>query len=161
MGRWNRPFGTQTLVICLGLLVILVAIVLPITLHNSDWGLGDIVSFLIFSVSITIIPTMVMYLLTGEVSDFAHKRYDEPIDRILPRLERALNAKGVPFANRRGPKRTQMKIRIDEFLDLNQGQVTIALAPEDETTRVFLGPVIRANEAIIERLKDLIDGAVG
>ncbi len=161
MGKWSRPLGTLTLVICLGALVILVTIVLPITLYYGDWDLGDIAAFLIFSVSITMIPTMIMYILTGEVSNFAHKRYDEPIDKILPRLEEVLAAREVPFANRRGPKRTTMRIRVDEYLDLNQGQVTIALAPEDEATRVFLGPVIRDNQVVIERLKGLVDEALG
>ena len=138
-------------------------ILVPLALYYDDGTLGfvGLVFFLTIFAIISLIPTLLLIQFGGEVADSVHKIYDEPIDKILPRLEGALTAKGVPFANRRGPRRTTRTIRIDEFLDLNQGQVTIALAPVDEATLVYLGPVVRENTVVIERLKALVDGAVG
>ncbi len=105
----------------------------------------------------------VMFLghMVSEVWDYTYKRYHESSQRIIPRLEAALAARGVPFAVRIRGKRSLLKIRIDEFIDLDRGVVTIAVAPEGETTRVFLGPLENDNRVAIERLQDLIDDAVG
>ena len=159
MGKWKRPLGTRQLIISLPTLAILIFIVLPVTLAMGL--VDDIVGFLIFSVCATMVPVLVCYTMWGEVSDFTFKKFDEPSKRMIPRLEGALAAKGVPFAVRNRAKRSLFKLRIDEFLDLDRGAVTIALAPEGETTRVFLGPVGPDNGVVIERLKALVDGAVG
>ena len=161
MGNWKRPLGSLSLFVYLATWGTLHLVVLPLTLYDGTWSIVEYFSFLIVTSFLALIPTVFLNLLSGEVADSAHKRYEEPIDKVLPRIEGALTAKGVPFAKRRPPKRTTMRIRVDEFLDLNQGQVTIGLAPANEATMVYLGPVVLGNAVVIERLKDLIDGAVG
>ena len=159
MGKWYRPLGSYQRIISFGALAILVAIVMPVALKRGD--AGEIPALLIFAVFVTMVPVLMGYAVWGEVSDFTFKVFDKPSHRIMPRLEEALTARGVPFAIRDRAKRSPFKIKIDGFLDLNRGEVTIALQAREGTTWVFLGPVGPDNKVAIERLKDLIDGAVG
>jgi len=159
MGKWQRPMGSFSLKIYLGNLALMILIVMPGVLLYGSWVFIEYLAFLIAAVLMALAPYVALNLLSGEVSYFTFKIYDKPSHGMIPDLERALTAKGIPFANRRGHKGSPWKIK--EFLDLDRGMVTIALGPVGENTRIFLGPVEPDNGVVIERLKGLIDGAVG
>ena len=156
MGKWKGPIGEIILIsyiLAMGIFVIFAFL----TKGLSE----DAVEFLVPIIMSFLTTAIILRLFAREVKDFIIKGYDMPIHRLLPRLEEALVARGVPFTSRDRSERPPFSIKFDEVLDLNRGEACIALKGELGTTRVYLGPVEPDNGVVIERLKGLIDGAVG
>ena len=159
MGRWSRPIGTLLLLIIIAALAILVLIIFPI--GRSVGLFDDVVIYAISVICATMVTYGLFYLEWSEVWDFSSKKFCEPSHRMIPRLEAALAARGIPFARREEGARSRFKARFDEVLDLDRGKASIVLLASGGATMVYLGPVEAENKAVIEGLKGLVDKALG
>ena len=158
MGRWSRPLGTLILILFIMAFAILVFIVFPV---GRSMGLvQDIAGFAIIVTCATMVPYGLIYLEWSEIWDFSKKKFYEPSHRMIPRLEEALAARGVPFARREEGARSRFKARFDEVLDLDGGLAIIVMESRRGTTMVYLGPLEPENGVVIEGLKGLIDAAL-
>ncbi len=159
MDKWTPPVGTIQFIVSLLTLGFMNLIIKPAAVGTGN--MEDTVFFLFFSVIAVSVIALLVYLRRSEIWWFISKTYHEPIHRMTPRLKEALDARGVPFAKGEVGERSPFKVGFDEVIDLNRGEVTIALEARGMTTLVLLGPVERDNRVVIERLKTLVDGAVG
>ena len=159
MGKWSNPLGTVVVIVCLGMLAFAYLVLLPLL-----WSLGHYENIPLIMVAITwgvVSGYLSSRYSMAEVWESSRKRFDGPIHRTIPRIEEALAARGVRSTRRDRAKGSFLRAPFDEFLDLGGGAASIAIQARGGRTWVYVGPVEGDNGVLIERLKGLVDAALG
>ena len=150
MSEWKGPVGRDN---WKGF-ILSWAVVLAVIFLARRYLLGDDHSIVTLGgFAILVFLDIMIYIDQRPVWDYVYKR-----EGVLGTVEAALGDADLEFT-RRGPIRSRRWRSERWFLDLGATQVIVEEGPGPTT--VYVGPVMDDDQADVERLKGLVDGALG
>jgi len=139
---------------------------LPFVIAGLMFLLGADKSTLIFFILLVLAAVVGVYILTIYVAHdiwrLVYKDFGKTGDGTADRIEGALGKADVAYS-RLGPRdigKFFIKGRIEDEFELVPDGLSIMVLGEDEKT-VYIGPVEKGTRNKVERLKGLVDGALG
>ena len=162
--RWKRTFGQMMLIAMLLMVWLLYNIIFVIMII----AIGEV--DLMFILSLVFVPLIMLlgYYFTkkqwGEVWYSTSRLTGEPSFEVGPLLEKGLAEENVPFTKRGDTLDDTVSSSIAPWLEvyhLSSCFLKIHVYPHNGTTTVYVGPLSKDNLDEVEKVKGLIDRALG
>jgi hypothetical protein len=161
--KWKGPQGKMVLIVFGSISLFFI---LPLT-YTSIVGPGGEDDGLILIPFLIIVMAAASFLVYIEQRDVWHSiriRIRMPVHLLLPIIYKALTDGRVPFTFPKpepGGSKIRFRIKWDQVIDLNYGDLHLNLMARQGDTFVFLGPVNKGNEREVAKVKGLIGKALG